>query len=209
VASLSSLRTLFYAYLGTTSSDPFYPPTTANALINATANKYIADVHDMNPGYLVDTETLSPDTAGGRIYTLPADFSKWLEVRITDSNGSMCAEVRTEELNMGYDGPVFAITGPNGTAKLTTGDSINAGVSIYLKYAYQPSEMSADGDTPSWMPTKFHDLLAREAAIDAYGLGNESAPSRQFVDETNDRRGQFWYSISQRGVQPKQLRHAV
>jgi len=204
--NLLTARGLVYTYLGTIASDPAYPAATVTALLNAVANKYIADVQQMAPSYLRDTDTLAAAGATSRSYALPADFAGWLDVRVTDASGSPLSEVRDDELAVVADGCHFSITGPDSAATLTTDEGVSAGVALYLKYRYQPAEMSDDADAPDWMPTQFHDLLAREAAIDAFGLGDESAPSPLFLQETQDRRAQFWLHIGNRGIQPMTLR---
>ena len=200
MSTLAALRSLVYTYVGTASTDPAYPSGTVNTLLNAVGNRYVDDIHQMKPDYLVKTTTLTT-AAASHAYTLPSDFAGFLEVRLTDATGWMMTEVRHDELNLGFGGPVFSITGPDGTAILTTADSVTAANAIYLRHRYTPVEMAADTDVPTWMPSRFHDLLAREAAIDAYGLGNESQPAGHFIQSTEDRRAQFWYSIGRRGVQ--------
>lgn len=204
MATLSGLQALVYVYLGTTSSDPAYPAATVTALLNAAAGRYVDDIHQARPDYLFTSTTLAASTPTTRIYTLPADFAGWLEVRATDADGVLMQEVRREELiaagNAGI--PAFAITGADGAAVLSTSTGVDAGISIYIVYRTTPAELSAADDIPSWMPARFHDLLAREAAVDGFGLGAESAPSRTFLQTLEDRRSQFWAAISRRGVAP-------
>lgn len=197
MATLAGLRTLVYTYLGTVSTDPAYSLTTVNTLLNAVGNRYIDDIHQMKPDYLVKTATI---TGAAHSYTLPTDFAGWLEVRLVDATGRSLDEARHEELNDG--GSFFSITGPDGTAILTTSDAVTAGSAIYLRHRYTPAELSGDTDVPTWMSSRHHDLLAREAAIDAYGLGNESQPASTFIATTAERRAQFWLAIGRRGVQP-------
>ena len=205
--NLAALRSLTYVYLGTVNTDPAYPATTVTTLLNAVANKYIADAHEMAPSYLRKVATLTATSPTARTYNLPADFSRWLDVRLNNSDGSQLEERRDDEMNEPQSGYVFSVTGPDGSAVLTTHSSVSAGVPLYLKYAYQPAEMVNDGDSPaSWMPAQFHDLLAREAAIDAFGLGDEATPSPVFLQETIDRRGQYWYHMGRRGIQPMTVR---
>lgn len=201
MASLAGLQSLTLTYLGTTATDPAYPGATLTALLNAVGNRYVDDVHQAKPDYLNKIVTLAPVSSTSTSYTLPVDFAGWLEVRADDETGSLLTEVRAEELNVwGADAPAFAVVGADGSAVLKS--TVGLGRSIYLCYRYTPDELSLAGDTPAWMPTRFHDLLAREAAIDGFGLGNESAPASHFLATTEDRRAQFWTAISRRGVAP-------
>lgn len=204
MASLSGLRTLVYAYLGTTSSDPAYPASTVNALINAAGNALIADIHQQKPDYLVSWEgALAAQNPTSRNYTLPSTFAGWVEVRLGSATGTQLTEVRREELELYTSAAAFSVTGTDGAnAILTTSAGVESGVALWMFYRYQPSELVADADVPTWLPTAYHDLLARKAAIDAFGLGNESAPSPLFVATTADRETQFWVSIGRRGVGP-------
>lgn len=198
MASLSTLRGLFYVYLGTKSTDPKFPTSTANALINAAANKYAADVQQQNASWLESETSLASAT---RSYALPANFAGALDVRLTDEQGQQLIEVRGDELAAAAGMPAFAITGPDGTSgRLKTSRGVTEGAALWLKYRYQPAELVNDIDVPSWMPSQFHDLLAREAALDAFGLGNEGEPGSLFVQELFDRRAQFWAHIGRRGV---------
>jgi hypothetical protein len=200
--NLPAIRTRVYVYLGTRSTDPMYPATTVDALINAVANKYIADVHELAPSYLRKTATL---TSATRSYNLPADFAGYIDVRETDESGAALDEIRDDDVNHFSGTPAFSITGPDQAAVLTTSGGVTAGRDIYLKYRYQPAELSGSA-APDWMPTQFHDLLAREAAIDAAGLGGEGSLTDRFIAETQDRRAQFWSHVGRRGVQPSLVR---
>lgn len=200
---LTTLESLFYVYLGTVSTDPAYPKTTADALLNAAGNKFIADTQEMAPDQLLKTITLQPTSAGASTYNLPSDFAGYLEVRLNDNLGVPLEEVRDEELDLGWDGPVFAITGPDAAAVLETSGTEVGGQPIYFKYRYQPPQLSAPSDIPTWMPAQYHDLIARQAAIDAFGLGAEAAPAPGFLSETADRVAQFWFHIGRRGTQPQ------
>jgi len=203
--NLAQLRGLFYAYLGTPQSDPMYPPSTANALINAVARKYRHDMAKSNPDWFVTPTTLTANV-GTRDYPLPDDFGGWLDVRFNNSKGFVLEEVRYDELPAAWGFAAFAITGNDSAAVLHTSDFCVVAVPLYLAYTQAGADLAGDSDTPSWMPQDFHDLLAREAAIDAYGLGAESAPSPVFMQETMDRRSVFWFHVSQRGARPRQTR---
>jgi hypothetical protein len=199
MATLAGLRTLVYAYLGTTSTDPAYPPATVNALLNAAGNKIVADIHQANPDYLAGATTLLPGPYPD--YDLPPEFAGWTDVRIGSPTGTKLTECRSEELATACV-PSFAIGFPDGQAFLTVSTHVPADSLLSLLYRFQPVELAEDTDVPVWLPTPFHDLLARKAAIDAFGLGNESAPSPLFVESTVDREAQLWVAVGRRGVAP-------
>jgi hypothetical protein len=206
VASLATLRSLFYVYVGTKTTDPLYPSSTVDALINAAANRYKADLQQMNPGWLSDTATL---TLSSGAVSLPADFAGVLDLRIDDSTGSRLREVRYEELGLAWSGAVYAITGSDATATLHCSSGVDEDATLYLVYRTQPAELSAGTDVPSWMPGQFHDLLAREAAVDGFGLGSEGAPTPVFLERLDDARAQFWHHVRTRSTQPLLSRESI
>jgi hypothetical protein len=197
--TLADLRTLFYVYIGTTSSDPMYPTATVNALINAVAGKYRQETYQADPSRFELETTLTP-TGQTRSYPLPADFGGFLDVRFDSNKGVKLDQVRSDELNAAWAFAAFAITGPDASATLSTSDFCTLGEAIYLKYLQVQPGMSADTDEPLWLDADFHDLLAREAAIDAYGLGDEAQPSDRFMQETGDRRAMWYLHLMRRGV---------
>lgn len=197
--TLAALRTLFYVYIGTTSSDPMYPPATVNALINAVAGKYRQETYQADPSRFEFETTLTPN-AGTRDYPLPSDFGGWLDVRFDTAKGTKLDAVRSDELNAAWAFAAFAITGPDAAATLSTSEFCTLGESIYLKYLQVQQPMSGDNDEPTWLDADYHDLLAREAAIDAYGLGDEAQPAPRFMQETEDRRAMWYLHLMRRGV---------
>jgi hypothetical protein len=203
MATLAGLRTLVYAYLGTTANDPAYPPATVNALINAAGNNLVADIHQANPDYLGGATTLLPVTYPD--YDLPPEFAGWTDVRLGSPTGRKLTECRSEELADACV-PSFAVSYPDGQAFLTVSANVPSDSQLSLLYRYQPAELTDDTDIPVWLSAAFHDLLARKAAIDAFGLGNESAPSALFVESTRDREAQLWVAVGRRGVAPTMQR---
>lgn len=199
MATLSGLRSLVYVYLGTVPTDPAYPTASVNALINAAGNKLIADIHQANPDYLAGATTLIPTSYPD--YDLPGEFAGWTDVRIGSSTGTRLTECRSEELANACV-PSFAVSFPDGQAFLTVSSHVPSDSVLSLLYRFQPVELIEDTDIPVWLPPPFHDLLARQAAIDAFGLGNESAPSPRFVQSTEDREAQLWVAVGRRGVAP-------
>lgn len=196
MANLAALRSLVYVYLGTRPTDPAYPSSSLNSLINGVANKLALETKQQNASLLQKSQSLTSVT---REYSLPADFAGYVEVRLDDDTGSKIVEVRDEDLT---DDPraAFSIYGPDGAAKLRVNTAVSMGRTLWLKYSYWPAELAADADAPSWLPSAFHDLLAREAALDAFGLGAEGEPSMLFLDETRDRRALYWSHVGRRGV---------
>lgn len=205
MASLTTLRSLFYIYVGTKPTDPMYPTATVDALLNAAAHKYIADVQQANPAYLVKTTTLN---LAARTASLPVDFAGYVDVRFDDATGRPLREVRLEELDT-PSRAAFAITGPDAAATLTASQAVAENATLYFAYRYQPADLVNPSDIPEWMPAPFHDLLAREAAVDGFGLGAEGAPVVAFLTELQDRRAQFWAHVMRRGTQPLTTRQRI
>lgn len=203
---LGTIRTLFYAYLGTPANDPMYPPATANALINAVASKYKQEIFQADPGRFQAVVTLPDPGNGTRLYPLPSDFQMALDVRFATDQGVKLDEVRPDEINAAWAFAAYAIFGSDDSATLQASQFCTQGQALYLMYQQDQPGLMADTDIPTWMPKDFHDLFARDAAIDAYGLGDEAAPSPAFVQETNDRRALFYQKLGRRSVTGKKTR---
>lgn len=195
MASRAALRDLFYVFLGTKASDPAFPATTANALLNQVSKRYQAELRLHNPQYAQKVVTL---TSATDTYALPADFGGWLDVRLTDSRGLQLAECRAEELQS-MNVPAFTIVGPSQTASLITAPSVAAGRTLWLRYTYLQGDLATDTDEPTWMPAEHHHLIAREAAIDAAGIGAEQLIDPVFLERTEDARAIYWSTIGRRG----------
>jgi hypothetical protein len=200
---------LFYIYATTAAADPSLSSATVNLLINAAKDKYAADLLQANPGWMtvsLSGQAATPSTS--RTYLLPSNFGGILEVRVSDSSGYKLEECRPEELNSSTSWPSYAITGSDQAATLTTSTGVAAGQLLYISYRKWPPVLVADGDTPDFLPTQFHDLLAREAAADAPGVSGESEASSRFHTELADRRAQFWFHVGRRSVDGSQTRAA-
>jgi len=200
--SLATLRNLTWTYLGTYSGDPLYTPTVVNGLLNNVVAKFVTDIQESRPDYLQSVVTLTAQTSTSNAYNLPSDFSGFLEVRLNDYTGTQLTYVRMEELNQPTLIYSFSITGADQNAVLYTCPTMTPGVPLYFRYQYVPPDLVNDSDVPTWMPSRFHDLIARQAAIDAYGIGNEDVPADLFVTETQDRIAQFYLEVARRGATP-------
>ena len=197
MASLAVLRANTLIYLGTTAADKAFPAATLNMCLNNAVNAILADIDETAPSWLELTITLTSTT---QAYTLPADFSKWQEVRLDDANGSSLTEVRSDELNA-TGGYAFALTGPDHAAILTTGSTISAGNPLYLKYRAWPADLAADADQPDMIPRKFHDVIALVAAEEATALGGEGVLSPSLIRRQVDRHAQLMMHVARRGTE--------
>jgi hypothetical protein len=164
--------------------------------LNNAVNALLADIDETNPAWLELVATLTSTTSD---YTLPADFSKWQEVRLDDADGISLTEVRSDELNatVGY---AFSLVGPDHAATLTTGGTIDAAHPLYLKYRAWPADLSADTDQPDSIPRKFHDVIALMAAEEAMGLGGENALPGTLIGRKLDRHAQLMMHVARRGT---------
>lgn len=185
-------------YLGTTSTDKAFPAPTLNFLVNNAVNALLADIDEANPSWLRTIVTLAAQSSTSHLYTLPADFSKWSEVKLDDANGAPLTEVREDELDA-TGGYVFSLVGPDHAATLTTGDTIATGNPLYLKYRAWPVDLSGDSDQPDMIPRKYHDIVAMKAASEGFGLGAESSPTPDFMRRLEDRHAQLMMHVSRRG----------
>lgn len=205
MASLATLRANTLVYLGTTSSDKAYPAATLNLLINNAVNALLDDIGEQNPAWLRSSATLAAQSSTSHLYTLPADFSSWLEVKLDDADGASLTEVRDDELNS-TGGYVFSLIGSDHAATLTTGDTIAQGNPLFLKYKAWPVDLSGDTDQPDMIPRKYHDVIALYAAEEGMGLGGEGALPVSLIRRKEDRHAQLMMHVSRRGVEVPQTR---
>lgn len=200
MASVATLKTNTLIYLGTTSGDKAFPAATLLFLLNNAVNGLLADIDEQNPSWTRTIVTLAAQSSTSHLYTLPADFSKWLEVNLDDKDGAPLTEVREDELD-GMGGYVFTLVGADHAVTLTTGDTIATGNPLYMKYRAWPVDLSADGDSPDMIPRKFHDLVAMKAAAEGFGLGGETNVPSDFQRRLDDRHAQLMMHVSRRGVE--------
>ncbi len=210
MAARSAIVTSIRLFLGTPSDDPAYTDTILNPIVQQAVDSLLTDINKQNPGYNSTTVTLAADSSSGRVYTFASqstpitDFARWLEIRWTDSAGLELTEARYDELRAaGQDH--FFISGIDSAAVLETSPDSTAGVAIFLRYTKWFADMTADGNVPSGIPLKFHDVIALEALY-AFALGGEQRTPPELRARWFDRRNQLMHHVGRRGNQPSRTR---
>ena len=208
MAARSMIVTSIRRFLGTASDDPAYSDTILNPIVQEAADSLVTDINVQNPGYNSTTVTLSADSTTSRLYTFTTqstaitDFSRWLEVRWTDSDGLELHEVSLDGLrSSGADH--FNIYGIDSV--LETSKDSTAGTAVWLRYTQWPAELSSDSDVPGGIPLRFHDVIALEALF-AFGLGGEQRLPPELFQRWQTRRGQLIHHVGKRGAQPSRSR---
>lgn len=193
MATLSELRGHVYAYLGETPTNKAFPPARLTRWLNDALNQLRSDV----PLSVFTTRgTWTPDGGSGRVYSLATQsvpvttLRKLVEVRLDSTTGQKLRELPWEQLEA-WAGGAYAITGPDESAVLTTSTSVDESATLYVVYETWPSELSADGDTPSWLPTRFHDVPALMAAKTAFASGDEGTFPGTYDELLMDRLAQL------------------
>ncbi len=210
MAARSTIVTSIRRFLDTPSDDPAFTATILNPIVQEAVDSLLTDINEQNPGYNSTTVTLAADSSTGRVYTFASqasaitDFARWLEIRWTDSAGLELTEARYDELRAaGQD--QFFISGVDSAAVLETSPDSPAGKAIFLRYTQWFADMTADGDVPSGIPLKFHDVIALEALF-AFALGGEQRLPRELHNRWFDRRAQLIHHVGRRGTQPSRTR---
>lgn len=191
-------------YLGTKSSDPFYPTSRVDALINAAYKELVADVQQTDPDYLLVSDTIEADSAESHTYDLGAQLptlARLIEVRLTDQDGTLLIRVREDERTR-YSGAIYSLSGYDHDATLTTGDGVTAGSDLFIKYLPHPSDLSDPADSPDAVPREYHDLIALKAAITGYALGGEQFAPRDLIALAQDRHAQLIQHLYRRAEDP-------
>ena len=210
MAARSAIVTSIRRFLGTASDDPAYTDTILNPIVQEAADSLVTDINIQNPAYNSTTVTLAADTTSSRIYTFATqstaitDFSRWLEVKWTDSDGLKLIEAPLDGLREAGDSH-FAIRGIDSAAVLETSKDSEAGKAIFFRYTQWPTALAADGDVPGGIPLRFHDVIALEALY-AFELGGEARTPSHLFQRWIDRRGQLIHHVGKRGAQPSRTR---
>lgn len=200
--NLAAIRDAVWAHLGTTSSDRAFPAAKLNRWINDARNELTPELPG---GYRQTTATWTPDGGTGRVYTLTSQSTpatalvRVLTLRLVDAEGSRLTEVRFDQREE-WIGLVYAITGADEAAVLHTSSEVESGVALYAEYETWPAELSADGDTPSDIPARFHDVLALMAAELAFSSGGEGRFPERLASKLLDRRAQLWAHAGRRSL---------
>lgn len=210
MASRSSIRTRLRRLLSVDSDDPEFDSDVLNEIIQEACDSLVTDINRQNPSYNTTTVTLEADSSSSHLYTFATqdtpitDFSRWLEVRWTDSEGLELDEVGLQDLrSAGQDH--FCITGIDSAPVLQTSPDSSAGTDVWLRYVQWPTALSSDNDVPGGIPLRFHDVIALEALY-AFALGGEARTPRELYDRWFDRRAQLMSHVGQRGPQNSRTR---
>jgi len=191
--TLSEMREAVWAYLGTTSTDRAYPAARVTRWLNDALNQIRADTPN---SYFQQRATWAADSSTGRVYTLTSQspsvttLQRMVEVRLTSTTGPKLRELTYEQLPA-WAGEAYAITGADESAVLTTSEGVPVGVALYVAYEAWPTELSAGSDTPSWLPSRFHDVPTLMATDVAFSVGDEGQMPGTLSAKMLDRQAQL------------------
>lgn len=206
--NLGQIDTALLAYLGTASTDKALTPTRRTRWINDALNELRAD---LPPGYAYIAGTWAPDGGTGRVYSLanlsPAATSllKVIEVRLESTTGPRLREVRYEQLQA-WAGFTFAVTGADEAAVLHTGLGVDESATLYVVTETWPAELADSTDEPSWLPARFHDIVALMAAEVAFASGDEGTMPIKLQEKLLDRRAQLQAHVTRRSADVAKVR---
>lgn len=113
---------------------------------------------------LKKTTTTLDFTADTETVTLPSDVTEILAITTSDYILQPITEQEFAELTAGSGGPqVYVVDGSSTTIRIRPTPDTTAVAAATIYYVQRPTALSADGDSPSEMPTEYHDLIAEEA----------------------------------------------
>lgn len=69
-----------------------------------------------------------------------------------------------------------------------------------MVYEEWPTELSADADTPAWLPARFHDVPVLMATAMAFASGDEGRMPAIYSDKLMDRRAQLQFHMRRRST---------
>lgn len=188
-----ALRDSIYTYLGTTSGDPAFTPARLNLLIQNALNELYADFPEST---LVKVTTLTPDSTDGSRYTFSAqpapilDFAKAEEVRMQSASGRQLREVPYGQ-RQAFGAGGYSILGDDTDAVLILSPGTTEGGPLHFVYSYWPAPWTTENTECPGIPSRFHDVVALEAAKQAYAIGNEQSWPNIYEALRFDRRAQL------------------
>lgn len=200
MASRGTLKTMLLQLLGTSADDPAYPAPVLENALQMGDDSLITEIVERSPQYFEDTVTLTAVSATSHEYALAAQapmFSKWLEVRMTNEDGGVLEECRSDQLRNAGPG-FFAVTGPDQAAKFRTSHDTTEGSDLWLRFGYWPA-LFADDNSVSSLPARFHDVIALEALPFVYGVGAEQRMSPELIDLRQNRKALLFAHCTRRG----------
>lgn len=191
--TLADLRTAVRAYLGVSDTDKAFTNTRLTRWLNDALNELRIDAPK---SYFQQRATWAADASTSRVYTLASQspavtaLQSIIELRLDSVSGSKLREVSFEQLPA-WAGLAYAVTGADEAATITTNDGTPAGATLYVVYEAWPAELSGDSDTPSWLPSRFHDVPALMAAEVAFASGDEGQMPGTLARKLQDRRAEL------------------
>lgn len=203
-------------WLGTGADDPVYGDTAAgispllDPAVQQVVDQLIDEIHVANAHYLSKFAVLAAQTTTSRLYPLASqtvpitDFAHWLELRVTDEVGSEFEEAKIDELTAAGSG-FFCVTGPDDAAVVQTSADTDAGIPLWLRYAYWPPDLADDTTVIPGIPARFHDVVALECLF-VFAVGGESRWPEELRERRTNRHAALIAHVTKRGIQPNRTR---
>lgn len=192
ITTRAGVRSLVRGLLGARDDDPSYADASLNLQIQSAWYSIVFDLMAINPSYFETTASLTAEVGDAHQYVLPAGAGRLLEVRFTDSEGSLLDFTRGESLtghSMAYTVEDDATVG----RVIRTSQDADTGT-IWIRYTKLPTAPTADATTAiDGIPSGFVDVLALEVAV----LHNPALMFRH-----TDRRSQLMDFVSRPSTQP-------
>lgn len=186
MATRAEIKRQLRAMLGLASDDPLASDDVLNPIVIAANAQVVSEIGDTVPDALADTDTVALTAHVG---TTPADTYQLRAVREGTSAGGDLTPVPYAELELGAAN--YALTGIGPAFTITVSDDVDA-ASLWIQYTKgAPStDLAADTDAPTLIPTAFHDVVALEAAY-AMALGGEQRVPPEIAGRLLDRKGRL------------------
>lgn len=207
----AALRQFCWDMLGVKSTDPFYPVSRVDSALNVAEHQVAEEIRKQAPGMLRAIKTLAADSPTGQTYSLATqappitDVREVLELRLTDSDGSLLGEVGDDMLNS-VTGLAYSLVGADKALVITTSSGIAAGTPLYLKYNRASAAWTNASDSPETVPDDFHDVVGWRALPILFSLGGESKMPEDLRVISLDRHGALWNHVGKRSRDPQLVR---
>lgn len=207
----AALRQFCWDMLGVKPTDPFYTVSRVDTALNVSEHQIAEEIRRQAPSMLRAVKTLAADSPTGNTYSVATqappitDLREILELRLTDSNGSLLGEVDDDMLNS-VMGLAYSLVGTDKALVITTSSGIAAGTALYLKYNRASAAWTNASDSPETVPDDFHDVVGFRALPMLFALGGEARMPAELSTILLDRSGALWNHVGKRSRDPQLVR---
>jgi hypothetical protein len=205
--ALSTVLDRTRKYLGVKRTDPEFPVTHLTDVANTCLSDLYDDCIRLNENEAALTITVVPDTGTERTYTLSAQSTalvvlRIVELRVRNGEGSQLIEMPLSQRDA-YRGLSYSLLGPEGAQVIETSTGVQASQDLWMRYIPILAELDDEQDlVPAFLPGRYRDVLALMIAREVWPQGGEASFPGEMADRLDARTSQLYEVWSKRSTDP-------